>query len=244
MAAFDRSFFDVCCSSTADIRAAIVNSRLEDWRLPRAFEGLMSTNRLNHQRVFAGVLSIDAWHEKFLPDTATVKLHADVVFSQARVGGETESQIRFRLSIKRAELSVIVSETEPLGVNKRSVRRSGQVKTEDRTFEQTTELIGATGGDAKIAVGPTKMSGSFSTEALGKLKRILKKKQRTTENVAAIEVIYRYDNFARCDRWTFEPGIGDNLVGRPWSALKSPLLELVDLRNDRAKETVYLFDAA
>jgi hypothetical protein len=203
--------------------------------LPHELEDFMSANKVNHRRVFADVLSIDAWHDKFSAETAAVDLHADVVFDTARAGGEAESPVRFRLSMKRAELSVIISETEPLGVNKRSVSRSGGVKTETRSFEQTTEVVGAMAGDAKLAVAPSRIFGSLGATAQAEAKRAEKSKWKRTEEVAIIKVTYRFDNFEKCDRWTFEPGIGPILDGRPWLALESPLLQLVDQRNDRTR---------
>ena len=45
---------------------------------------------------------------------STADLHADVVFGVARVGGEADSPVRFRLSIKRAGIIVLIPESEPV----------------------------------------------------------------------------------------------------------------------------------
>jgi hypothetical protein len=84
----------------------------------------MVQNFDNRRRAFADVVSIDAWHEPFDANEGTVDLHADVVFGTARVGGETESPIRFRLSIKRAELLVVIPNSEPVKIDRKSVSRS------------------------------------------------------------------------------------------------------------------------
>ena len=83
----------------------------------------MVNNSENRRRAFADVVTIDAWHESFGPEVGTADLHADVVFGVARVGGETDSPVRFRLSIKRAEIIVLIPESEPVRVDKRSVSR-------------------------------------------------------------------------------------------------------------------------
>ena len=63
----------------------------------------MSQNFDNRKRSFADVVTIDAWHQAFDDQNSIVDLHADVVFGTARAGGETDSPVRFRLSVKRAE---------------------------------------------------------------------------------------------------------------------------------------------
>ena len=65
----------------------------------------MNSNSDNRKRAFADVVTVDAWHGSFLEGHAKVDLHVDVVFGTARVGGESQSPVRFRLSAKRAEVS-------------------------------------------------------------------------------------------------------------------------------------------
>src|SRR2546423_71274 len=83
----------------------------------------MSQNFDNRRRAFADVVSIDAWHPPFSDQVSRVDLHADVVFGTARIGGENESAVRFRLSVKRAEIVVVVPDSEPVGVDRSSVSR-------------------------------------------------------------------------------------------------------------------------
>jgi hypothetical protein len=72
----------------------------------------MTNNFDNRKRAFADVVTIDAWHDSFSGDHAKVDLHVDVAFGTARVGGEMEAPVRFRLSAKRAEVIVIIPESE------------------------------------------------------------------------------------------------------------------------------------
>ena len=71
----------------------------------------------NRKRGLAEVVSIDAWHERFGESCDRADLHANVTFMTGRLGGEPESQVRFRLSLKRAEIVVVIPETEPLSVD-------------------------------------------------------------------------------------------------------------------------------
>src|SRR5262245_5361428 len=102
----------------------------------------MTESAVNRKRVFADVVSIDAWHPGFSARAPTVDLHADVVFRVARVGGEIESPIRFRLGLKRAELVLIIPPNEPVGIVKRTVARDqslqkGKLKRSIKSKEGT-----------------------------------------------------------------------------------------------------------
>jgi hypothetical protein len=195
----------------------------------------MSKNDTNRQKVFADVISIDAWHDKFSDETDIVDLHADVVFGAARVGGETDSRVRFRLSIKRAELAVIIPDSEPFAVDKQSVARFGDVTTIAQSLEQTTEVHGSMEGTGSLAAGLTKVSAKVGAKLLANAKHTAKEKLKWTGKRASIIVTYRFHNVEKSDRWSFEPGAGPVLDGRPWDALKSPLLKLVDRRTNRRK---------
>jgi len=58
----------------------------------------MSLNSDNRRRLFAEVVSVEAWHDPFSPKVPKVNLCADVVFGEARVGGDIESPVRFSFS--------------------------------------------------------------------------------------------------------------------------------------------------
>ena len=83
----------------------------------------MITNSHNRKRIFTDLVSIEAWHKEFTDKRRKVDLHADVVFMTARVGGEKESKVRFRLSLKRAEFVIVIPESEPVDVDKFSISR-------------------------------------------------------------------------------------------------------------------------
>jgi hypothetical protein len=87
------------------------------------WEACVSKNFDNRRRAFADVVTIDAWHDAFDGEKARADLHADIVFGTARVGGEPESPIRFRLSIKRAEIVLVVPPSEPITIDRSSVSR-------------------------------------------------------------------------------------------------------------------------
>src|SRR5882724_12023929 len=98
----------------------------------------MTKNQNTPRRAFAEVVTVDAWHQSF-GETLKVDLHADVVFGIARVGGESESPVRFRLKVRRAEVILVIPESEPVSVDKSSVSRdSPELQTRVRqTIKKT-----------------------------------------------------------------------------------------------------------
>jgi hypothetical protein len=126
----------------------------------------MPGNSENRRRVFADVVTVDAWHMDFSNEHGKADLHADVVFDTARIGAETESKIRFRLSLKRAEVVVIIPETEPVTVDKGSISRDTphhQV-TKTSTLEQTAQASGKASASASISA--TSVTGSLDRVVL------------------------------------------------------------------------------
>jgi hypothetical protein len=83
----------------------------------------MSQHHDNRRRAFADVVSIDAWHEPFDGEHGRADLHADIVFGTARVGGEAAAPVRFRLSVKRAEIVLVVPSSEPVSIDRGTVSR-------------------------------------------------------------------------------------------------------------------------
>ena len=83
----------------------------------------MSNNDANRKRILADVVTVDVWHSPFDENKGTADLHVDVVFDEGRMGGENESQVRFRLSLKKAELVLLLPPTEPIKIDKSTVAR-------------------------------------------------------------------------------------------------------------------------
>lgn len=80
-------------------------------------------NKNNVSKCLAGVVSLEAWHDNFINNNEAVNLYTDVVFRTERVGGHNNSPVKFRLSIKKAEVVIIISETEQVKVKLSTVAR-------------------------------------------------------------------------------------------------------------------------
>lgn len=191
----------------------------------------MTQNLDNRKRAFAEVVTIDAWHKPFDGKNKKVSLHADVVFGTARVGGESQSPIRFRLRLQRAQIVVIVPPTEPVKVDKASVSRDApEVKGKiTRTIEKsrTTKVRG------KLAamVSGTKQKGSVAVDAEAQSAAASKSKLQFSGPFRMF-VVTQSQTSDGDYRWNVHADELTALDGRPWDAKKHPRLKLVDQRQD------------
>lgn len=146
--------------------------------------------------------------------TSQLSLHADVVFKEGRIGGEPNSKVRFRLSVKRAELIIIIPESEPLSVVRNSVSRdtvkvSGtKIAREIRGYSSSLDSsarskINTVGASASIEAGfsiAKKSNGEEVVERHQSFSSILVEQSTTPEG-----------NY----RWELSTALNDVLIGRP-----------------------------
>lgn len=194
----------------------------------------MTTNSDNRRRAFADVVTIDAWHDDFSEEISKADLYADVVFGTARVGGDPEAPIRFRLSVKRAEVVVVIPELEPVSVDQKSVSRDAP-ELEGRLTEVVEQAIHATAKGAVAAgASSTGLTASASAEVAAQGEVSASKKLELSAPIQLILVTQSKTDDGQY-RWMLEPGTSSILKGRPWDAVKRPRLKLVDRRKDRTK---------
>ncbi len=194
----------------------------------------MRRNSDNRRRAFADVVAIDAWHNSFDGKHSKVDLHADVVFGTARVGGDSKSPVRFRLSAKQAEVVVIIPKSEPVSVDKGSVAREAP-ETRGRlteTVEQATHSHA--GGRISLSASPAELSASGSVTAGIEGSMSAKKKIEISGKVHFMIVTSSKTDEGHY-RWIIKPTASQVLEGRPWDATKQPRLKIIDKRRDRSK---------
>jgi hypothetical protein len=183
--------------------------------------------------MFADVVSVDAWHDEFDGRRKMADLHADVVFSEGRLGGEPDSLITFKLSLKRAELVVIVPKTEPVGIDRSSISRDAPQMSVKKTttLERTvkTSAKATTSAEASEKGACVSASGALAAQA----DAVEKEKLEACETVSLMLVTQSTDADGHY-RWAVAPQLGDILVGRPWDAARDPRLTLVDRRRVRS----------
>lgn len=193
----------------------------------------MASNN-NRKRAFADVVSIDAWHEGFSEDRPAVDLYADVAFGTARIGGEGESPVRFRLRIKRAEIVVVLPQMEPVSVDKASVAR-GTAQLEGKVT-QVVEKSSQASGKAKLnaSLSPKGFKGEVAVGALAASNAATSEKIEVSGDAQLMTVMQSKTPDGHY-RWIVMPRSTPALDGRPWDAVKQPRLRLVDRRANKAR---------
>ena len=194
----------------------------------------MSHRSDNRRKAFAEVVTIDAWHDCFDLGRSKVDLHADVVFGTARVGGERESQVRFRLSIKRADVVVVLPPLEPVSVDQRSVSRDSPFL--EGTITEVVEQSSRKSSRANFAssLSFNEIGGSVSGE-VGKGGYVSESKRLEVSGAARLISVTQSKTSEGHYRWSVEPCTTKILEGRPWDANSQPRLKLVDQRKDQSK---------
>ncbi|MEM9781425.1 MAG: hypothetical protein AAF899_03015 [Pseudomonadota bacterium] len=189
----------------------------------------------NRARIFADVVSVDAWHSSFGADCALADLHADVVFQTARVGGESASPVRFRLALRRAEVVVVIPETETsVRVQPDSVARDATVAEirETTTIERRLDSAAEAGG--QLSIKPDGLTAGFDLGASGATASSAVSTRESSRQVKLV-MVTQSKTPEGLYRWTMESGDGPHLEGRGWDAAASPRLKLRDLRQDRSR---------
>lgn len=188
----------------------------------------------NRKRALAEVVSIDAWHRGFSQKVDRVDLHVDVVFKDGRIGGEQDSDVRFRLRLKRAEIVVIVPATEPARIDKRSVSRDApRIKgTATQTRKISRRLSAGARASAAASTGGSKASIDLAVDA-----RAAASSDTVVKLVQAIQSL-NVTQIQTADNdyaWVVEPTMEKTLAGRPWDAQAAPRLKVIDERLDRTR---------
>ena len=194
----------------------------------------MPQNSDNRKRAFADVVTIDGWHASFSAETSKVDLHADVVFGYARLGGEPDAPVRFRLSIKRAEMVVVIPDFEPVSVDRSSVSRDTPERQGRLTETVERSAQAAARGNLAGSLSQSGLTGSASSEASAQATMSSSKKLEVSATVQFM-IVTQSQTAEGYYRWLIEPGTARTLQGRPWDPAKQPRLKLVDRRTDPSK---------
>lgn len=185
----------------------------------------------NNPRVFAETVSVDAWRTEFVGDKAEADLHIDVVFSKGRIGGDdigTKSPVRFRMSLKRAEVHIVRDTLRTIRIPPSSVFRTAP---SSGTSEYREEKAAAAGVDVGFSVGvPSLQSASGRVVGDAKASKQITETYQEIAEVPHMKVVHGRTG----DGYVFriEPSRGDRLDGQPWSS-EIPRAKLVDTRAGR-----------
>ncbi|WHO84160.1 hypothetical protein [Rhizobium leguminosarum] len=183
----------------------------------------------NRIRIFSELVSIDAWYPQFTSSRSRVSLHADVTFHTARLGGEPGSPVTFTLDLKRAELRVIIPETEHIAIDRSSVARFDDGATAIRKTRSKSRTSGGIG--SVFGLGATSKGASAALKLQARASKDYNRTEEvvTTEKLKKIIVSHSVDA-ERNNRWHFSPALTSTLNGKPWASRDQKLMKLVDKR--------------
>jgi uncharacterized protein YjbI with pentapeptide repeats len=183
--------------------------------------GDVSRNRV---RAVSELVAVDAWlgRNKEVPERTD--LHVDVSFGIARLGGEESSPVRFRLSLRKAEIVVVVPEGEPVKVDRTSIWRGDEYLAKSEVSSTKARASGAKARVSKLT-GANGLEAGLSASA-------------SSEKSSSVAVIqseqYPKINFSSRDngeyRWFVTGFETSNLEGRPWNSSTRALFQVIDMR--------------
>lgn len=183
--------------------------------------------RPNASRAFEALVSVDSWHSALQPGgRATV--HADVVFKAARLGQEADAPVRFRLSLRRASVSIVIPPNEPLKVIHESVSRDQALK--GGKLKRSSSKARKAGTSAAVALELSRRphlelsAGKTASENLVE--------EQTFEAEDEVRLILATHSKASdgSHTWELSPASGPTLHGRCWDPVAEPRLSVRDTR--------------
>ncbi|HXC57034.1 MAG TPA: hypothetical protein VNU97_17170 [Rhizomicrobium sp.] len=188
----------------------------------------------NRRRAFAEAVTVEAWHGDFSTGDGKVDLHADVVFGTARVGGEAQSPVRFKLRIRQADVVVVIPNSEPVVVDTPSVSRDAPEFRAHltETVQQSARLYAI--GQASASASP-KGVGASLTGSVSAERGVGREAKVEVTGEMAVMAVTQSKTSDGAYRWTIESVVDRHLIGRPWDAANAPRLKLIDQRKDRTK---------
>ncbi len=196
-------------------------------------EGASLSNE-SRGRTLADIVSLEAWHKSFGARRGKADLHVDVVFQEGRLGRLQDDDVRFRLSLRQAEVVVIIPSGEPATIDPYSVSRSTPTASAKSTREPAYHQSRRRQGEAKSKAGPSDISGGVELEASVEASARRETHIAITEQLKGMTLVHSQTTDG-AHRWTVTPNLKQTLFGRPWDASKAPRLAVVDTRPDRSR---------
>jgi hypothetical protein len=183
---------------------------------------------LNNERhlPFAEAVSLEGWLSAIENGRATV--HVDATFGTQRIGAEEHIPVRFTLSLRKAEVIVLIG-AEPLTVDRASVARDSDPSTVKRFVSEERSKTENTSAETELALGLTLEAGGLKPSAGAKASR--KSRGGKAHTVKAGVEIHQQAGLIRSIqgqtadgdyKWALMPRAGTTLNDKPWDAVKVP----------------------
>gem|GEM_PF-4568306 len=177
------------------------------------------------------MVSIDVWRTPFVGGSAEADLHIDVGFFKGRLGADAldGSPVRFRMSLKRAEVHVIRDRGRAIEIPASGVARNALVSSKLKTTTtQNKSIKGAV--KAALSVGGPQLN----VNAQGKAGTEVTKRVERNEEVGDMHIAHRKLPDGEGYVFTIEPTGSGTLNGAPWDP-SMPRMKLRDTKPQRKR---------
>lgn len=185
----------------------------------------------NQVRNLSEVVTLEAWHSAAGADRRA-DLCVNVAFGGGRIGGAADDEVRFKLTLRQAEVVVVIPQGEPARVDPGSVRRGGRRRT--GTATETTRSGHEASAEFGASMDAAAAKGAIKAAAGTKASAAHERKVELTEAIGSIAIEHGQDENGS-HRWTLTPSPGGVLNGRVWFDEEQRRLTVIDTRADRAR---------
>lgn len=185
----------------------------------------------NTHRSLQELVSINAWfvQDKEKPNRFT--LHADVSFSEERLGGGAQTQIVFKLAVKRCDIIFSLPATAPFRVDASTVCSPRPLNPKSVIQTDTSKTKRHAGGTLGLAGTKPSVSGELSVS-------LERQRDQVTQSEQSFGFYHELWKMVRGNHaWSVDGRELDNkrLAGPVFDAQNSPRLTIVDHRSDEVR---------
>lgn len=179
----------------------------------------MSDN--NTLRTLQDVIKLDGWIAEFDNDNLA-QVHMEIVFRESRFGGNPGDKVRFSLSLKRAEIHILIPKHEPIQLKRGStLRQTNETAVKRETKKQVT---GSATIGAEVEVGMTKPPRADLNASAGAAASF--DITETHEDNIPPFAIQHLPKSPREFGWEVTPNRTNKLSGSPWHPDESPIFKI------------------
>lgn len=191
----------------------------------------LGKNADNTHRSLQELVSVNAWFAQDQDNPSRFTLHADVSFSEERLGGGAATQIMFKLSVKRCDIIFVLPSSAQFRVDASTVHSPKPLNP--RSVIETDASKSHTGAKAKLTLSGIKsaVSGEASASYDSQRDRIIKSEQ-TVGLYHELWKKVRGNHAWSVDGRELEK---KRLAGPVFDGANSPRLTIIDDRTDEAK---------
>lgn len=175
--------------------------------------------RSNLTRSFGHLVSLEAWHSQAPEEVKT--LHVDATFMEARIGEGEESKVRFRLSVKRADVTFVTPDGAGVAVIQKSVARESRASGRAELVKRGSNASsGKASGSIALQERPSlRAELSASTE----LSSEHSETATLSKEISEIEWRHKKDPQGY-HAWEVFPYKNGSMLGKPWDPNLHPRL--------------------